>query len=104
MGREVIPWRCQPMTAGSARIAPKSRPAATSSVDTTRALRRAIVRAPAPLGGVPGELHLGRVALIRVAGRAVELDVELVAVLLAAGERAERDRGAHRGERAAVLD
>src|SRR3954449_6691298 len=99
-----------PASAGRTISAPSSTPAASSSVVTTRMRRRASM-AWAPggsgLGGVPGEGDRGVVALVVVVRRRVERDAEAVAVLLAAGERAQAgDRlaeRAHVGERARVL-
>src|SRR5687767_2449869 len=56
------------------------------------------------LGGGPGEGHDRGQALVVVVRRRVDRDAELVAVLLATGEGAERDVAAHRRDRARVLD
>src|SRR3954451_23396806 len=89
-----------PSSAGAMSTAPKRRPVATASVENTRAARRAMME----LGGVPGEHDRGVVALVGVPGRAVHVDAELIAVLLATGEVAEPDGAVHRAERAGVLD
>src|SRR4051812_37594382 len=82
--------------------APRSRPAASSSVVPTRMTRRAGIG----LGGVPGERDGRAVARVVVVGGLVEADAELVAVLGAGGEGAEgRDRvacRAHLAERPGV--
>src|SRR4051794_27193196 len=57
---------------------------------------------PLALGGVPDETGLGRVALVLVAGRCVEVGGELVAVLLAGVVVAEREAAIHVRQRAAV--
>src|SRR3954447_18116797 len=53
---------------------------------------------------VPGERDRRGVALVGVPGGRVHVDVELVAVLLAAGEGAEADRARDGGELSGVLD
>src|SRR3954454_23056530 len=80
-------------------------PAARASALSARPVRRArvtVVMGSAVLGRVEVELGGRRVALVGVAGGLVERDVDLVAVLVAAEERAERD-AAQVGQRSGVL-
>src|SRR6187455_2229519 len=95
-----------PASAGRTIRAPRARPAATSSVESARMARRAIMAwawaRGCGLRRVPGERHRRGVALVVVVGRAVEAHAEAVAVRVAAREGAERGGRVHARDGAAV--